>query len=78
MYTLAEVEFIADPFSSQGVFSKCPVIARPAERAVAIQLDCFVASSGAAPRNDILKTPPNSEATKPGKDLPQASWFPGF
>ena len=42
----------------QGVFSKCPVIARPAERAVAIQLDCLVASPGAAPRNDILKTHP--------------------
>ncbi len=33
---------------------KMIVIARRAERAVAIQLDCFVAAQSAAPRNDRI------------------------
>jgi hypothetical protein len=32
----------------------CLVIARRAKRAVAIQLDCFVAPRGGTPRNDKL------------------------
>jgi hypothetical protein len=34
------------------------VIARRAQRAVAIQLDCFVVAQGAAPRNDNLWSQP--------------------
>jgi S-adenosylmethionine hydrolase len=57
----------AEGVSKPGAVGEMVVIARCAKRAVAIQLDCFVAAQSAAPRNDRSPKPPSCFARfRPG------------